>query len=200
MDKQQIRDERYWVESFREGDELSLAHFFKLHYRSLCYFVTKIIQDVEEAEDIVTVAFVKLWESRNNFQTATNIKAFLFISCRNASLNYLKQLQRLTVNQQEYVHHLETGDEEVLNHVVESEFLNTLYQEIALLPEQCRKVFSMIYFDGKRTSEIAQILNLSEKTVRNYKARAIDILHNSYLKKSISDAFSLIFFLFICKR
>ncbi|PIG96933.1 hypothetical protein CS542_07950 [Pedobacter sp. IW39] len=51
-------------------------------------------------------------------------------------------------------------------------------QEIEQLPEQCRKVFSMIYFEGK-TEEIAYIMDISVKTVRNHKSRAIELLHIS---------------------
>ncbi|MEJ2884126.1 RNA polymerase sigma factor [Pedobacter sp. GR22-6] len=193
-------DEYNWIEAFRQGDEQALAYFFKLHYRSLCYFVTKMVQDDTEAEDIAAVAFVKLWERRQNFESSQSIKAFLFITCRNASLNYLKQLKRRTADQQEYIHHLEVIDAEVLNHVIESEFLNSLYQEVERLPEQCRKVFTMLYFEGRKTDEIAIAMDLSVKTVRNYKARAIEMLHHAFLKKGVADALSLAVFLFIGKK
>jgi RNA polymerase sigma-70 factor (family 1) len=189
-----------WITLFRQGDEKALAYFFKLHYRSLCYFVTKIIQDETEAEDTVAVAFVKLWERKDSFESAQGIKAFLFITCRNSSLNYLKQLKRSTARQQGYIYHLEILDAEVLNQVVESEFLNSLYLEVERLPEQCRKVFTMLYFEGKKTDEIALAMDLSVKTVRNYKARALETLHNAFLKKGVSNALSLVVFICLNKK
>jgi len=200
MNEVSEQEELDWIALFKLGDERALSYFFKQHYRSLCYFVTKMIQDEAEAEDTVAVAFVKLWERRDNFETAQSIKAFLFITCRNASLNYLKQLKRSTARQQEYLYHLEIMDTEVLNYVVESEFLNSLYMEVEQLPEQCRKVFSMLYFEGKKTDEIARSMDLSVKTVRNYKARAVEILHNAFLKKGISNALSLAVFIYLHKK
>lgn len=188
------------MQAFRRGDEQALSVFFKLHYRSICYFVNKMIQDDGESEDIAAVAFVKLWERHESFESAQKIKAFLYITCRNASLNYLTQLKRRTASQQKYMQYLEIVDVEVLNTVIESEFINTLHQEVAALPEQCRLVFSMLYFEGRKTDEIAAALNLSVKTVRNYKARAIEILRNSFLKRGVSEALSLAIFVFLNKK
>lgn len=200
MVKRTDKDENKWMELFRNGDERALAHFFKLHYRTLCYFVSGIVEDDSEAEDIASVAFVKLWENRSGFESAVNVKAYLFISCRNASLNYLKQAKRRSAVQQEYMNHLDELDPQFMNRIIESEFLNTLHLEVQQLPEQCRKVFSMLYFEGKKTAEIAEVMDLSVKTVRNYKARAIESLHNSFLKKHVSDALYFAFFLFFAKR
>lgn len=194
------KDEHYWVEEFRKGNEKALAYFFRQHYRSLCYFVSKMIQNDEEAEDIAAISFIKLWDRKDDFDTKKNVKAFLFITCRNASLNFLKHLERRNLRQEEYVKHLSDIDEFVLNQVVESEFLNALNQEIEQLPEQCRKVFSMIYFEGKKTEEIAYIMDISVKTVRNHKSRAIELLHNSFLKKKVSDALMLAMFIFLNKK
>ncbi|HWW42120.1 MULTISPECIES: RNA polymerase sigma-70 factor [Pedobacter] len=194
------KDEHYWIDEFRKGNEKALAYFFRLHYRSLCYFVSKMIQDDAEAEDIAAISFIKLWDRKDSFEKNENIKAFLFITCRNASLNFLKQLERRTIRQEEYVRHLSDIDDVVLNQVVESEFLNVLNQEVEQLPEQCSKVFSMIYFEGKKTDEIAEIMGISVKTVRNYKSRAIEILHNSFLKKKVSDALMLAMFIFLNKK
>ena len=61
----------------------------------------------------------------------------------------------------------------------------------------CREVFNLIYFEGKKTDEIAFQLNLSVKTVRNHKARAVDQLKTAFLKKNLSGPFYLAFLLFI---
>ena len=192
--------EEHLIQAFRRGEEQALSVIFKLHYRSICYFVNKMIQDDGESEDIAAVAFVKLWERHESFESSQKIKAFLYITCRNASLNYLTQLKRRTASQQKYMQYLEIVDVEVLNTVIESEFINTLHQEVAALPEQCRLVFSMLYFEGRKTDEIAAALNLSVKTVRNYKARAIEILRNSFLKRGVSEALSLAIFFFLNKK
>lgn len=197
IDERLLNEDKDLIAQFKKGDEKALSHFFKLHYRTLCYFVTKMLQDESEAEDTVATAFVKLWERRENFDSPQSIKSFLFITCRNASLNFLKKSKRASLHQQEYIYYLDNLDSEVMNHVVESEFLNTLYHEVSQLPEQCRRVFFMLYFDGKKTDEIALEMDLSVKTVRNHKSRALETLHNAFLKRGVSDALSFLVFLYL---
>jgi len=194
------QDEQYWIEAFKKGEDGSLSYFFKLHHKSLCYFATRLVQHKLEAEDIVAECFVKLWDRHKDFQTEGNIKAFLYISCRNACLNHLKQLKTRSTAQQGYFAQLSDGEETILMEIIETEVLAILNKEIDHLPENYKEVFKLIYFDQKRTDEIAGLLGLSVQTVRNYKSRAIDLLKTSMLKKGISTAQMLAFLMFISNK
>ncbi|HEY0177774.1 MAG TPA: RNA polymerase sigma-70 factor [Pedobacter sp.] len=189
--------EDQWSASLRKGDDGALAYFFRLHNKSLCYFATRLIQEPLEAEDIVSDCFLKLWENRENFKTSVNIKSFLYISCRNACLDYLKHLKVKSNAQQTYFNHLKEGEETILFTIMETEFLEILSREIELLPPKCKEIFKLIYFEGKKTDEIALQLDLSVQTVRNQKTRAVELLKNALLKKGMSAALSLAFLLFI---
>jgi RNA polymerase sigma-70 factor (ECF subfamily) len=188
------------IVAFNTGDEESLSYFFKLHARSLKYFAEKLILDVAEAEDIVADCFYKMWEKRAEFDTTQNIKAFLFVSCRNACLNYLRGLKRKTAAQEHYFVQLERSQDTILNEIIETEFLQILNAEIDRLPERIREVFKLIYFEGKRTDEIAMQLDVSVKTVRNQKARAVELLKTAFLKKGMSAALLLALVLFLDKH
>ena len=190
-------DEQYWIVAFRKGNDHALSHFFELHYRSLCYFAGRLLQDDMEAEEVVSDCFYKLWERHQDFETAQNIKAFLYISCRNACLKHLKKTKRKTAIQQEYIQQLEEGEETIFYEVIETEILTILSQEIEGLPDKCREVFKLIYLENRKTDEIAVMLGLSVQTVRNHKTRAIELLKTSFLKKGLSAAMTLAFLLFI---
>src|SRR5690606_28219119 len=93
----------YWISEFKNGNSRGLSYVFDLHYRSLCYFAECMVQDRQEAEDIAATSFVKLWKRSADFETSQNIKAFLYISTRNACLDYLKQLRRQSSAQKKYL-------------------------------------------------------------------------------------------------
>lgn len=59
-------------------DDQAFNWFFMLHNKSLCYFASRLLQDELQAEEIVSDCFIKLWERQQNFETADNIKAFLY--------------------------------------------------------------------------------------------------------------------------
>jgi RNA polymerase sigma-70 factor (ECF subfamily) len=60
--------------------------------------------------------------------------------------------------------------------MIRAEVLREINREIENLPEQCRKIFKMSFFDGKKNQEIASMLEISVHTVKNQKARAIQLL------------------------
>ena len=82
------------VSGFNKGNQRSFSSIFNTYYASLCFFAERMILDKQEAEDIVEETFVKLWRLHANFETMQNIKAFLYITTKNACLNYIKQSDR----------------------------------------------------------------------------------------------------------
>lgn len=194
------KDEIYWIEQLKNGNNDALRYFYDLHYSSLCYFAIRLTQDEAEAKDIVAESFVKIWEKHHDFATAQNIKAFLYIRCRNESLNYLRSLNRRTVAQQLYFDQLSLNEESILHEIIQAEFLQILDEEISLLPQKCGEVFKLLYYEGKKTDEVAQQLDISVKTVRSHKGNAIQILKTAFLKKGISGPIYLAFLLFIDRR
>jgi RNA polymerase sigma-70 factor (family 1) len=164
------------MEALRKGEPEALQSLLELFYGPLCLFVERMVTDRQAAEDIVGEAFVKLWNKRANFATVQNVKAFLYISTRNAALNLLKQAKRETLSKKQLAYLNDDHAAFVLNDMVRAEVLREIMQEIEKLPEQCGKVLKLGYLQGMKNQEIADLLNISVHTVKNQKARAIQLL------------------------
>lgn len=164
------------MEALRKGEPEALQSLLKLYYGALCLFAERMVTDRQAAEDIVGEAFIKLWKRRDNFATVQNIKAFLYISTRNAALNLLKQAKRESLSKKQLAYLSEEQGAFVLNDMVRAEVLREIMQEIDKLPEQCGKVLKLGYLQGMKNQEIATMLNISVHTVKNQKARAIQLL------------------------
>lgn len=181
-------DENYWMEEFLKGNVHALSFFFDLHYKPLLFFSRQLVQYNDEAEDIVSDCFFKLWQRHQDFETPQKIKAFLYISCRNASLNFLQHLKVKMGAHKHILIDTEHGTDNVLSLIIRTEVLDLVSKEIDLLPEKMQVIFKMMYFDGKNTNEIAEALHLSVQTVRNQKTKAIDLLKIALFKKEVSAA------------
>jgi RNA polymerase sigma-70 factor (family 1) len=163
----------------------ALNRLYKIYYRSLYYFACQLTRDEAESEDIVAESYIKLWEKRSDFDTLSQIKAFLFIVTKNACLNYIKRSARHTSIYAQVSEAIIYDEEELFLQEVESEVLRQLYHEIETLPKKARQVFKLIFFEGKQTFEIAEQLHISKKTVLNQKLRAIALLQTALLKRGI---------------
>src|SRR6266540_2784871 len=164
------------ISSFKKGTPNALKSLIKIYYNPLCLFADRLLKDPVVAEDIVVKSFTKLWHRRCDFEHVQNIKAFLYIAVRNASLNYLKMLKRETLSKKQLTYITSEKEDSVLNEIIRAEVLQEIMQEIERLPEQCGKVLKMGYLEGLKNQEIADLLHISVHTVKNQKARAIQLL------------------------
>ncbi|MFL5747307.1 MAG: sigma-70 family RNA polymerase sigma factor [Niastella sp.] len=89
---QEIQDDI--LMAFNEGDEKAFSAVFKFYYREIFHFCDKLTGNTEEAKDITSRTFTSLFRLHKGFNTSVNIKAFLYITARNNSFNYLKSEKR----------------------------------------------------------------------------------------------------------
>jgi RNA polymerase sigma-70 factor (family 1) len=183
------------IVSLRKGGPDALQSLLKQFYNPLCLFADRLLADRAASEDIVGEAFVKLWQKRTNFETLQNLKAFMYITVRNACLNHLKQAKRDSLNQKQLAYLTGEKEEFVLNEMIRAEVLKEIMQEINNLPEQCGKVLKMGYLEGLKNQEIANLLNISVHTVKNQKARAIQLLKTRLRNRDLMTFLSLCTFL-----
>ena len=176
-------DNDIWMHRFKSGEETALKDIYEMFGRSLFFFVNNMIDNSQQAEDIVAESFIKLWRQRATFVELRNIKAYLYVIARNACLNYLKHIKRRTSSHKELQYILDESHDEVLNRIIYSDLLKIIFDEIENLPELARKIFKMTFIEGLKPDEIALRLNMPSQNVRNNKSRAIELLRGLLNKK-----------------
>ncbi len=155
-----------------------------MHYRPLCYFISRIVENIAAAEDIATESFLKLWERHLDFENLAGIKSFLFTTARNAALNWIRQQETHERIHQDIAYLQQEDEDWIRNEEIEAELLRIIYVEIELLPDQCKAVFKSLSFDGLNTSQVAEKFGISPQTVRNQKSKAIQLLRQAVLKSN----------------
>ena len=148
-------------------DKKVFKRIFDQHFKALCAFGYKYVQDSSVAEDMIQEVFISFWEKRDNFDHEKAIKAFLYTSVRNKCLNYLKHKAVLQKHEGNLIYELES-DTFFSQHVIEEETFNQLYIEIEQLPNSAQKVI-LLALKGLKNKEIADTLNISENTVKTQK-------------------------------
>jgi RNA polymerase sigma-70 factor (family 1) len=177
---------------FGQGDRLAFKQVYTHFHDALYYFSFKLLADSEAAKDVVEETFIKLWKRHTNFETAENVKAFLFITVRNACFDQIKKTKR----KEKFQHNFSLAQQENDNSeelMIQTELLNLIYQESANLPEKCKEIFKLSYLHGMENEEIAHQLDISPHTVRTQKRRAIIFLRTNL---SLRGFLSLLVYLF----
>lgn len=146
---------------------------FELHSKSLRNFIYYKCGDIQQAEDIVQDAFIKLWDncSKIVFEKA---KSFLYTVARNNFLNEVAHKKIVLQHQTNYKKDSTNESPEFL--LEEKQFLERLQAVIADLPEKQREVFLLSRIDKKKYAEIAEMLDISVKAVEKRMSQALIIL------------------------
>lgn len=163
------------LDAMRDGDQTAFDALFRAYYAPLCYYAASLNDgDRDEAEDLVQQAFIKLWEQRETLQINWSVKAYLYRTVHNASLNRLRAAKVRNKYKQYNAEQLE------MNHYPapepEPELRERLQKALADLPTQCRQVFELSRFEDLKYREIAEHLNISIKTVETHMGKALRLL------------------------
>ena len=171
-----------------EGKERSFELLFKEFYPTLVWFAFSLMKDKTVAEEIAEDSFIKLWE-RGGVKDWKTVKSFLYTITRNQCLNRIRDNKRNLERMEDATHNFEFAEDNFIEQVIRAELIRDLHSSIEKLPPQCRKIFKMLYIEGKDIRETAEILKIAPSTVYNQQVRGI-----SLLKKYVSPF--IIFFLF----
>lgn len=178
------------LRDFRDGDTQAMKHIFQLHWKTQVFFACRFIPEQDIAEDIVAEAFLKLWNKREGFFALPSLRAFLYTATRNACVDHLRKAKGEKAFQKEFVHvERDRLEDSEFDEVIRAELMAKVMVSIEALPAQYKKVMHLST-QGLDTEAIAREMNLSPKIVRNYKARAVNIL-----KKDLLDKPTLLFLL-----
>lgn len=189
LHSEKFHNDEKWVDSFRKGEEKAFNFFFREYHAVLCYFSFQVLVNHSEAEEVVGDAFIKLWDRHTNFSSIAAIRSFLYTTIKNASLNRIRQQKKDNARLKSIAYMTEHSEENRFQAIIEAETYNEIFSAIKKLPPQCRKIFQMMFFQGKDYEQIAKELGLSVSTVRNQKARGLQLLKKKFILSSIGNKY-----------
>ena len=155
-----------FLHAFLNKDKKAFDALFEGYFERLYVFSFNLIGNEQEAEDIAIEVLTRLFRLSDQFRGLSNITAFLYISVRNRSLDYLRMVKRQTTKRQKEFYRLANEDPNLENTKIHGEQMKALYAAIEQLPEECRKVVELIYLEGLKYQEVAGRLGISINSVK----------------------------------
>ena len=149
-------------------DIRAYRELYMLLSEGLQHFSFSITKSREGAEEVVSDAFVKIWQMRSQLHSIDNLKGYLYTTTRNLSLNYLAKRSKEPVRVLHDVAEesfIECNSPEEL--MIARETCKAIDRVVHGLPAQCKAVFQLVKEEGLKYKEVASELNISVFTVRN---------------------------------
>lgn len=173
------------IAGLRKGDRKSYETLYNEFYNRIRFFADQYVNDLDTAHELTIEVFIKLWQKRNDFDTVSNIKAFLFISTKNACLNHIKHLKRRKLAHDEILYVSEKESDYIMDDAIAADTLSHIFRESNALSRKCKSIIQLHYVDGLTYKEIAHRLQISVENVRVQHANALQGLRLLLKKKDI---------------
>jgi len=158
------------------GDKDSFQVLFKSNFKRLHSYAYGLLQNSEDAEEMVQQVFFKLWERYASLEIMGSLDAYLYRAVHNECINHLKH-QKIKNKHRSLVTYINQNEMGVEAKEVETKELKMqIAGALNELPGQCRTVFQLSRFGDLKYKEIAEQMNISIKTVENHMGKAFKLM------------------------
>jgi len=161
----------------QQGNEPAFTEIYNRYWDKLYFIAHKLLKDTDAAEEIVQEVFLILWKKREALKIKS-ITQYLAAMTRYAVYRYLAK-DKQNKEQENALGLSNAGN------VAEINIDNKILLEIILklsdkLPEKCRLVFQYNKLQDRSLADVAELLNISQKTAEGHLTKALRIIRSNF--------------------
>ena len=164
--------------ALRQGDQQAFAELYQRYYRPLYSYGYKLLPQVASIEDSIQDLFIDLWRLRQNLSTADSVKFYLFRSLRRHLFRLTEKEKRIGLSATfafpDSTFH--SAEQLLVEQEQEEQLTHRLAHVLQQLPQRQFEVVMLRFYENFKTHEIAAIMGITEKSVRNTLHKALSQL------------------------
>ena len=182
--------------AFSQGNPLAFEHIYNRFYTNIFLVAHRYILSEEDAKDIRSRCFIKLWELHDKleFDSMGALFSWLRTTITNSCFDYLRSIAIRESKQPEIINRYWQDNQTEIFEASDKEaiIIERLLKQIDQLPPKFKEVFKMRWLRDLKFREIADELNADVSTIKKRYARAVILL-----KRNIPDSELAILFIFL---
>ncbi|HGY56573.1 MAG TPA: sigma-70 family RNA polymerase sigma factor [Caldithrix abyssi] len=176
------REDKELVKRCVKGDQKAFEALVDKYQKTVFNIIYRLIHNYDESEDLTQKVFIKVYENLDAFNSRYKFFSWLYRIAVNESLNHIKAKKRLTPLEEGYAASEKRPDETFNGKEVSERLQNAINQ----LNANYRTVIILKHFQNCSYSEIADIVDIPEKTVKSRLFTARQLLKDILIKEGIT--------------
>ncbi|MDB5156640.1 MAG: polymerase subunit sigma-70 [Mucilaginibacter sp.] len=168
------------ITSLKQGDHGAFTEIYDRNWGMLYIHALKLLHNEEESKDILQEIFIGLWTRSDTLDIKSSISNYLFSAVRNKVLNIIRDKKTRTTYTDLFALYLDDHCNATVDNIDERELAEAIEVTIQLLPDKMKEVFELSRKSYLSNQEIADKLNISDKTVKKQVNNALKILRHAH--------------------
>lgn len=157
-----------------DNDQVAYKELFILLHNRLKQFSYSILKSGEEAEELVSDLFIRIWQKREQLTSIESPLLYFYTTAKNLAFTRLnKQKRQVNISAEDWLVQMNSVYFDPEQLMMTEEMMRQIKKAINDLPPRCRLIFKLIKEDGLKYKEVAELLHLSIKTVEAQMAIAL---------------------------
>lgn len=177
--------EKEYILQLQNDSNEAFEYLYNAYSSRLYGFVYKLTQSAEMADEVVQESFIKIWENRAHINPEFPFKSYLFMIARNHVINVFRRKSLITnLNEFEHIQNNLEFSENNTQHLAELNDLKAYIEKAKsyLTPHQAQ-IFELSKEQGLSNQEIAELLNISNQSVKNQLSTSLSTLQSFFDKR-----------------
>jgi RNA polymerase sigma-70 factor (ECF subfamily) len=161
-----MHDESEWIRQIAQGDERAFERLFRCYAPRIFRFAMSYLNDPALAEEVVQETMIAVWKNAKDYKEQSQLSTWILGIARNKALDRARARQR----EPELLREIDrrasgrATPEQIAQRDSQAERVRSALEKLS--PEH-REVIMLAFYNELSYSEIAQILNCPEGTVKS---------------------------------
>lgn len=172
--------------AIRDGDELAFQEIVRRYRNPITNFVYRMLDDYDRSVELAQETFVRIYTSASRYKANFSFSTYIYRIAANLAISELRQRKRRKLvslfspftNDEGEPIEIDPPDQCPLpdEALIDNERRRAVARAITSLPEKYRAAIVLRDVEGLSYDRIAEVLNLSEGTVKSRINRARNLL------------------------
>jgi len=172
--------------AIRDGDEAAFQEIVRRYRNPITNFIYRMLDDYDRSVELAQETFIRVYTSASRYQANYSFSTYIYRIATNLAISELRKRKRRKMvslfspftNDDGEMVEMDPPDSAVLQDeaLIETERRKAVARAIKSLPEKYRAAVVLRDVEGLSYDRIAEVMNLSEGTVKSRINRARNLL------------------------
>jgi RNA polymerase sigma-70 factor (ECF subfamily) len=153
------------LERIAAGDQLAMRTLFARHSDTVFRFILRLTRDRPAAEDALSETFLSIWRFADRFEARSTVSTWLLAIARNKALSAVSGRAAFELSD-EMALSLPDPAADPETALASKDAGRNLRRCLMQLSPKHTEVIDLVYYHGKTIAEAAEVLGISEATVK----------------------------------